>query len=159
MEFPLDLLFLLGVAIGLVGILVPAVPGTLLILAVVTGWSIAVSEPRGWAVLGFVVLLIVLSTVVKYAVPGRHLRNAGVPASSILLGAVLGIVGFFVVPIVGLPLGFVLGIYLAEHRRVGHTLARGTTVTALKAVGLSLLIELTAGLIAATALFVGAVTT
>jgi uncharacterized protein YqgC (DUF456 family) len=158
-EFPLDMLFLLGVAIGLVGIVVPAVPGTLLILAVATGWSAVINEPRGWAVLGFVVLLLAGSTVVKYAVPGRHLRNAGVPASSILLGAVLGIVGFFVVPVIGLPLGFVLGIYLAEHRRVGHTRARGTTVTALKAVGLSLLIELTAGLIAGAALFVGAITT
>jgi uncharacterized protein YqgC (DUF456 family) len=158
-EFPLDMLFLLGVAIGLVGILVPAMPGTLLILAVVTGWSAVINQPRGWAVLGFVVLLIALSTVVKYAVPGRHLRNAGVPTSSILIGAVLGIIGFFVVPVIGLPLGFVLGIYVAEHRRVGHTVARGTTVTALKAVGLSLLIELTAGLLAASALFVGAITT
>jgi uncharacterized protein YqgC (DUF456 family) len=158
-EFPLDMLFLLGVAIGLVGIVVPAVPGTLLILAVVTGWSLVVREPQGWAVLGFVALLLALGTVVKYAVPGRHLRNAGIPTSSILLGAVLGIVGFFVVRVIGLPLGFVLGIYLAEHRRVGHTLARGTTVTALKAVGLSLLIELTTGLIAASALLVGAITT
>jgi uncharacterized protein YqgC (DUF456 family) len=158
-EFALDMLFLLGVAIGLVGIVVPAVPGTLLILAVVIGWATVVNEPRGWAVLGFVALVLALGTVVKYALPGRHLRNAGIPTTSVLLGAVLGIVGFFVIPVVGLPVGFIAGIYLAEHRRVGHTLARGTTVTALKAVGLSLLIELTAGLFAAAALFVGALAT
>ena len=34
-------------------------------------------------------------------------------------GAVLGVIGFFVIPVVGLVVGFVLGVYLAElvHRR------------------------------------------
>ena len=39
----------------------------------------------------------------------------------------LGIVGFFVVPVVGLLLGFVLGVYLAELARLG---GRGVAVDA-----------------------------
>ena len=51
--------------------------------------------------------------------------------------------GFFVVPIVGLPLGFVLGIYLAELSRL-QDLATAWTATkqALRSVGWSILIEL-----------------
>ena len=55
-----------------------------------------------------------LGAVVKYVVPGRRLKQVGVPTSTLLLGGVLGVVGFFVIPVVGLLVGFVLGVYLAE---------------------------------------------
>jgi uncharacterized protein len=59
-------------------------------------------------------------------------------------------VGFFVVPVVGLPLGFVLGIFLAERMRLGSSaLARPSTAHALRAAGWSVLIELGTGLLMA----------
>ena len=83
------------------------------------------------------------------SVPARQLKRTGVPNASLAVGAVLGIVGFFVVPVIGIVLGFALGIYLAEARRVGPSPARGTTWAALRAVGISLLIEVTAAVLAA----------
>lgn len=154
-----DVLALLAVAVGLAGILVPVLPGSVLILGAVLAWAIAVGETAGWVVFGVAAAFLVVGTVVKYAVPGRRMKSAGVPNKTLLLGAVGAIVGFFVIPVVGLPLGFVLGIYGAEVQRVGETEARRTTVAALKAVGLSILIELTAGLLAAVALVVGIVVT
>ena len=74
----------------------------------------------GTAVVLIIVVLLVLvalGVVVKYVVPGRRLKAAGVPTSTLLLGAALGVVGFFVIPVVGLLVGFVLGVYLAELRR------------------------------------------
>jgi len=59
------------------------------------------------------------------------------------------------VPVVGLVLGFVLGVYLAERARLGRDGAWPSTRTALGAVGWSILIELAAGLLA-TAVWVGA---
>jgi hypothetical protein len=54
------------------------------------------------------------------------------------------------VPVLGLVLGFVLGVYLAELRRLAdHARARTATVRALRAVGLSMLIEFGAALLAA----------
>jgi uncharacterized protein len=78
-----------------------------------------------------------------------------VPGRTLLAGGVLGIVGFFVVPVVGVVLGFVLGVYLAELARLGRDGAWPSTRTALAAVGWSMLIELAAGLLA-TAVWVGA---
>jgi hypothetical protein len=71
----------------------------------------------------------------------------------------LGIVGFFVIPVVGLVIGFVLGVYLAEHRRVGPAAAWPSTREALRAVGVSILIELAAGVVAALAWVAGVVAT
>ena len=80
----------------------------------------------------------------KYVVPGRRLKDNDIPSSTLLLGGLLGIVGFFVIPVIGLLIGFVLGVYLAELRRVGSDAAWPATKHALKAVGLSILIELVA---------------
>ena len=103
--------------------------------------------------------MLAVGTVVKYAVPHRRIRDAGVPRSTLVAGAVLGVVGFFVVPVVGLFVGFVGGVYGAEALRLGPAQARPATWTALKAVGLSVLIELAAALFAASAWAVGAAST
>ena len=93
----------------------------------------------------------------KYAVPGRGLRTAGVPSRTLVAGGLLGVVGFFVVPVVGLFLGFVLGVYLSELQRVGAERAWPSTRAALRAVGLSMLIELAAGMLAAVTWLAAAV--
>lgn len=164
MDISLDLLFLLAVAVGLVGILLPVLPGSLLIAVAAVAWAVAVSEATGWVVMAIVLGLLGFGQVVKYAVPGQRLKRAGVPTSTLLVGAVLGVVGFFVVPVVGLPVGFVGGVFLAEYRRlrrgpVSDATARASTWAAVKAVVLSVAIELTAGLSAATAMVVGAALT
>jgi uncharacterized protein len=92
-------------------------------------------------------------------VPGRRLRDAGVPRESILAGVVLAVVGFFVVPFVGLFLGFPLGVYLQERRRLGeHDPAWRSTNQALRAIGLSIVIELAATLVAVGAWLVAVLT-
>lgn len=145
-------LLLIGLAIlaGIVGILVPVLPGSLLVLGAILVWALIVSSATGWAVLAGATVLIGVAQIVKYLVPGRRMRDAGVPNRTIAAGAVVGIVGFFVIPIVGLFLGFPAGVYLAERHRLGpHHHAWESTKHALKALGLSILIELTAVLLVA----------
>lgn len=151
-----DLIAALVIAVGLVGILVPVLPGSILVVAGVLGWALAVGGPTAWVAAGVATALVAAGVVVKYVVPGRRLQVAGIPASTQWVGALLGVVGFFVVPVVGLFLGFVLGVYLAELARVGSKQAWPSTVHSLKAVGLSILIELAAAL-AATAVWVAGV--
>jgi uncharacterized protein YqgC (DUF456 family) len=155
----LEVLVALVIAVGLVGVLVPVLPGSLLVGAAVVVWAVERGEATGWAVTAVALLLLVTGAVVKYLVPGRRLQRVGVPTSTLVAGGLLGIVGFFVVPVVGLPLGFVLGVYLAEWRRLGHREAWPATVHALKAVGLGILIELGFGILAALTWVVGVVLT
>jgi uncharacterized protein len=153
-----DLLVGLAVLVGLVGIVVPVLPGSVLILAAVAVWAAETATPAGWLVCGLAAALLVLGGVVKYVVPGRRLRAGGVPNRTLVAGGLLGIVGFFVIPVVGLLIGFVAGVYLSEAQRVGRSQAWPSTSAALRAAGLSLLIELAAGLLAALVWLVGAVT-
>jgi len=149
----------LALAVGLAGILVPLLPGSALIFAGVLVWALSVGTSGAWTVLALVTVVLLVGTVVKYAVPGKRLKGAGIPTSTQWIGAGLAIVGFFVVPVIGIVIGFVLGVYLAEHRRLGPTQAWPSTKHALRAVGLSILIELTAGIVATLTWIVGVVVT
>jgi uncharacterized protein len=151
-----EVLVAVAVLVGLVGIVVPVLPGTVLILGAVLVWAVVVGSAAGWITFGVVAVLLVVGAVVKYAVPGRRLQAVGVPTRTVVLGGLLGVVGFFVIPVVGLLVGFVLGVYLSELQRVGRTDAWTTSKAAMRAAGLSMLIELAAGL-AAAATWVAAV--
>jgi uncharacterized protein YqgC (DUF456 family) len=144
-----DVAVALVIAVGLVGILLPVLPGSVLVLAAVLAWAVHTGGALAWIVLAVVATLLAAGSVVKYVVPNRRLQEVGVPASTQWAGAVLAVVGFFVVPVVGLLLGFVLGVYAAEHHRVGARLAWPSTLAAVRAAGLSILIELIAGVVAA----------
>lgn len=154
-----EVLVALVVVLGLVGIVVPLLPGTVLIAGAILVWALHVAAPAGWAVLGVALGVLLLGALLKYLVPGRRLQEAGVPTRTLWAGAGLGVVGFFVVPVLGLFLGFVLGVYAAERARLGAEAAGPSTWAALRAVGLSLLIELAAGALAAAAWGVGVVLT
>lgn len=151
-----EILCAVVIVIGLVGIVVPIIPGVLLIAVALVVWAYDTGTGLAWGIAwsGLVVLLI--GFVIKYAVPHRRLKDAGVPRRTIVLGAVLGIVGFFMIPVIGLFIGFVGGVWLAESGRLGRSQAWPSTKAALKATGLSILIELASGLLAA-AWFIGGV--
>ena len=145
----LEVLVALAIAVGIVGVVVPLLPGSLLVLGAILVWALDLRTGTAWAVFAVAALFIGLGAVVKYVVPGRRLKEVGIPTSTLALGAVLGVIGFFVIPVVGLVIGFVLGVYLSELNRLGRQAAWPATVHALKAVGLSMLIEVTACLLAA----------
>jgi uncharacterized protein YqgC (DUF456 family) len=154
---------LCGVAIlvGIAGVVVPVLPGLLLCWAAVLAWAVLVDAGWGkWLVLGVTTAVALAGTVVKYAWPGRNLKRTGVPNRSLVTGGLLGLIGFFVIPVVGLFIGFLLGLWLAERIRLGGwKQAWPSTKHALKAVGLSMLIELAAGLVIGTVWVVGLLTT
>nr|WP_121159008.1 DUF456 domain-containing protein [Micromonospora pisi] len=142
---------------GIVGVLMPVLPALPLCWGGVLLWAIFDDAGLGrWVVLGIATALTLIGTVIKYAWPGRNLKRTGVPNSTLLAGGVLGLVGFFVVPVVGLIGGFVLGVWLAERLRLGDSrLAWPSTKDALKAAGLAMLVELGVGLAIALTWVIG----
>lgn len=146
----------LAILVGLLGILVPVLPGSVLILAAILVWALELQTTTGWVVFAVATTLLAIGTVVKYLIPGRKLK-ATVPNRTLLVGAVVAVIGFFVVPVVGMLVGFPIGVYLAERQRVGAEQAWPSTKAALKAIGVSILIELIAGVLAGTTWLVGAI--
>jgi uncharacterized protein len=142
----------LAIGVGIVGVVVPVLPGALLVWVAILVWALVDGSTTAWGVLVFATVIVAIGQVVKVLVPGRRLRDAGVPRQSMLAGLLLGVVGFFLLPVVGFFVGFPLGIYLEEHRRLRqHVSAWQSTRQALRAMGLSIVIELAATLLAAGA--------
>lgn len=132
------------IVIGIFGIVLPMVPGLMLTWLGVLVWAIfGDGGVAKWTILALVTFLALLGLATKFALPTRSMRATGVPTRSLVVGGVLAIVGFFVVPVVGLILGFLLGVFLAELVRLSRpALAWPSTVAALKAVGFAMIIEL-----------------
>ena len=139
----------LVMAVGVAGTVLPVLPGALLVLGAAAAWAWFTGGAAWWVLLGMVAVLSG-GQIAKYLLPGRRMQELGIPNRTLLVGAVVGVAGFFVVPVVGLPLGFVVGVYLAEAARLGGGGAQawGSTVAALKAAGLSMAIEVAAALLA-----------
>ena len=150
----------MAIAVGLIGIAVPLLPGSLLVFAAIAVWAVMERNVVAWVTLGVVTVVLGATTLVKYLWPMRRMRRADVSTWSMVAGAVLGIIGFFVIPVLGLVVGFVLGIYLAElaHRR-DRRVAWTSTMHALKGVALSVGVELAGALLATAVWVVGVVST
>lgn len=132
--------------VGLVGIVLPVAPGLVVVWLSTALWAFGHPANQAWVVFGVATALYAAGVLAQYLVPGRRLRRAGVRTSTLLLAVLLAIAGFFVVPVVGAVVGFVLGIFLVEYarsRRRGP--AWSATRLALGAVLTSVGIELLAG--------------
>lgn len=143
------LLVALVMLVGLAGVLLPGLPGTALVLAGGVGWAAFVvdSGTTRWVVVAVMALLLVLGMVLKYALPGRRLGGR-LPRRTLLLGAAGAVLGLFLLPVLGLLVGGVLGVYVAESQRArDQAEAWRSTVAVLKAIGLGVLAELTAALL------------
>lgn len=139
----------LVMAAGLVGTVVPVLPGLWLVW--VAGLAYGVAEGFGVAgtvAMAVMTVLAVAGTAAGVLLPRRAAGGAGASRSSLWLGALCAVVGFFVVPVVGLPLGGAAGIFVGEQLRTGDASgAWRATVATLAAFGLAALVQLGAGLL------------
>lgn len=135
--------------VGLVGVVVPVLPGTALVLAAGIAWAVLVVDggTGRWVVVGVMTALFVTGLVLKLALPGRQLSGA-LPRTTLLAAGAGAVLGVLLLPPLGLLLGGAAGTYLAESRRLGHGAeARRSTVRVLRAVGAGVLAELAAGVL------------
>ncbi len=144
------------IVVGLVGIVVPVLPGTLLVLGGMFVFALATGGPLAWALFAVAVVVAAVGKGAQYVLPGRRMKSRGVPTSTLVLAVLCGVVGFVVVPVVGAVVGFVLGIWLVELGRGRDARqAWARTRHAVVAVAQSMGIELLAGLVIAALYAIG----
>ncbi|WP_405487612.1 DUF456 domain-containing protein [Streptomyces sp. NBC_00096] len=148
MNLPQLLLVGLVLVLGLLGVLVPGVPGTWLVWAGVLWWALHERSPEAWGLLAGATALLLVVQVVKWQLPPRRLRGVGVTRRMVVYAGAGAVLGFVLVPVVGAVPGFVGGIYLCERQRLGtHGEAWASVRAVMRAVGTSVLVELFACLL------------
>lgn len=141
-----ELILAIVMLIGLVGVVVPIVPGLLLIAGAGVVWAVQRPSLGAWC-LAIVMMVVATGGMLASAVlPARRTSAGGAPSWIIAAGAAGVVVGFFVVPVIGALIGFPAGVFLAElirHRATGPALR--STREAMHGVALGIVIQLMAG--------------
>ncbi|MFF8957573.1 DUF456 domain-containing protein [Streptomyces sp. NPDC014894] len=142
----------LVMVLGLVGVMVPGVPGRWLVWAAVLWWALHELSATAWVLLVAATVLLLVDQVVVWLLPVRRAGRAGLTRRLRVFAGLGAVAGFVVLPVVGAVPGFVGGIYAAERMRLGgHGQARASARAAMRAAGTSLLVELFACLLVAGA--------
>ena len=132
----------LAIVVGAVGVIVPVLPGSLLIGVSLLVWALVLGSPLGWIIFGIAAFFIAAGMTSSAVLTGRAMKARSIPGRSVVIGLVVGVVGFFVIPVVGLLLGFAVGLFLSELARQRELRpAVSSSLAALKATGLGILAE------------------
>ena len=148
MDISVVLLIGLVMAVGLIGTLLPLLPGLPIVWAAALVYGLAEGFAGAGAIAFTLITLIAVTGIVAgFVLPHRRLAAKGAPLSTVAAGLVLGIIGFFVIPVVGLVVGAVGGVLLAERSRTGDwATAWVTTKDLLVGFGIGVAVEFAAGL-------------
>jgi uncharacterized protein YqgC (DUF456 family) len=135
-------------AVGLAGVIMPFVPGLPIIWGAALLYGIATEFGRlGWMAMIAITLLLAVGMAASIVLPDRAGAAAGASRSTRLFAGLLGLIGFFVVPVIGFPLGACLGVLIAQYRQTDDwDGAIRSTIAVLKGFGVGILAELGAGL-------------
>lgn len=148
----------LAYIVGLTGIVVPVLPGTITIAIATLVWAIVIGGWPAWIVFGIVLVLSAIGMTTSYVLTGRKLHAAEVPMWPIYVGIAAGIVGFFVIPLLGLPIGFVLGLCISEAvRQKDLKKGLGSAWIAVKALGVGIMIEFSLAMLSTIVFAIGVV--
>jgi uncharacterized protein len=128
--------------VAAVGTIYPVLPGSLIAIVTLLLWAWAVGSSWAWtaAIVGSVICVAGWSA--SAVLTGRKLKQLEVPNRSILVAVVGGVAGMFLIPVVGVFVGFAVALLLGEWVRHGSLgQAFRSSVQTLTAAGTGVLVE------------------
>lgn len=124
MAEPLDsivlVLALLVMVVGLIGTVLPVIPGTVLIFLSALGYALVEGfQTVGWPTLAVLGVLALVATTADLWASSIGAKVGGASGWSVLGGMIGGLIGFLVLSLVGAIIGAILGVLLTEIVRLG----------------------------------------
>ncbi len=142
MDIAISIIVGLLLLVGALGTIFPVLPGSTLVLIGLLVWAIGIGGTVGWTVFRIGGLIAGLGMVASTLLTGKRPKDRQIPNRSILIGAVVGVVGAFIIPVIGLLVGFIAGLFASEWSRLGDAQkAWDASPVAIKSVGIGMLIE------------------
>lgn len=129
--------------VGMAGVVLPVLPGSLLIIVTLLGWAVLIGGPAAWTAALLGTVLAVAGWSASTVLTGRMLHRERIPRGPVLTGLVAAVVGMILLPPLGLFLGFALGLFAAEYLRRDRDwrAAGASSLKALRAMGVGILVE------------------
>lgn len=129
-------------AVAAFGTVYPVLPGSPVALVTLIGWGWALGSAASWTAAGVGAVLVSVGWAAGAVLTGRKLKKERIPRRSVLAAVAGGIVGMFLIPVVGIFVGFAAGLFASEYvRRRNHRSAAGSSFETLKAMGLGMVVE------------------
>lgn len=137
----------LVLAVGLLGTVVPVLPGILLMWVGVVGYGFFVGfDVAAIIAIALVTVLSAASVALGVIIPKQFADESGATLTSQIAAVLGGIIGFFVIPVVGILVGALIGIAIAEYLdKEDFAQARASTIAVAKGFGLSALLQIAFG--------------
>ena len=147
----------LAMAIGLVGTLIPVLPGLVLVWLAGLAWTILDgADTTHWIIFAIMTLIFIAGLSLSFYIPTKSAKGRSAPKWTFPVASLFAIIGFFIIPIAGLPLGFIFGVFISHliSGREFHRAIREVGST-LKALGLVSLVQCICGISIATSWALG----
>ncbi len=124
------------IAAGVVGTLIPILPGPILVwLATVVYGLLTGFDAVAWISLVVITALLMAAIYLGFRLPQQSAASEGLTLGTQLFAVALAVIGFFLIPIVGAAIGFVTGVWLVRYRQMSNVAAANrSTVMTLKAI-------------------------
>ena len=147
----------LAILVGVAGTIIPVLPGSVLIGVSLLAWAIwGGAGTAGWVVFAVAMVFVAAGMAAGAVLTGRKLKQHAIPSRSIVVALVSGVAGMFIIPVVGLFVGFAAGLLAGELVRTRNLPAAArSSWAALKATGLGMLAEFGLACLAASTWVIG----
>ena len=107
-----ELLIAIVMAIGIIGTVIPFIPGLALVWFAGAIWAFFDGgDGKHMWILAAMTLFTIIGYTAQFVIPAKAATVSAPAKGTLYLGGLAGLVGFFVLPVIGAPIGFLLGIY------------------------------------------------
>ena len=135
--------------LGIIGVIIPIIPGTLLIWLSITlyVWSKGMAV-LGWGSFVLITLIALVTGTADLWLPLLGAKSGGASKRALLLGGIGALLGTFMFPVLGTIVGYALGLLLGEYHKRGDWLeARRASLGGVAGWGVATAIQLGGGLL------------
>ena len=117
-ESILNIVILLTMLVGLLGLLIPIFPGLVIIWIGALAYGLITGfEFPAWLLFSILTVIMIAGSLLDNFVMGKQAHKQGASWLSIVLAILFGIIGTFIIPIIGGFLGAILAMFIAEWIR------------------------------------------
>jgi len=118
LQISIEVLTLTFMLFGLFGLIIPIMPGLVIIWVAALGYGIAAGfGTLGWIMFAIITLLMIAGSFIDNVLMGTQARQSGASWVSITAALVFGLAGNFVLPVIGGLIAALLALFIAEWIR------------------------------------------